>query len=589
MRNTRSNAVTTSSVAHPTDTSPKKSTRSKRRVSMESTNTISVGNRKRVNINRRPASRPVSSTNENFEEEDDEEDSESEEDEEDEEEEDDESDSEEIFNRLATRINTTRQGGPINQTNNPSPSEDDVDETNLPSIKEYKNELDHWPPARIAVVARAHKKKGTAVPPLILTEAKAIRKIYKHQKAMLSIMGNIITNIELVHRGELGGRRKPGCYQIWLKYSLERQKHKMPLKGGQKGILASRNRKLGKIWKALPDEHQEVFHPAVFYTLSGLSPPSSDSDLDEDDDNIESNKPIHRIDLEPAHREELQALYDKLVCKHKVAKEYAKVAAGIGQGPSLPDYNRQSLKSIERIHTQIENEANNMDFSYYLLACSTHASTEASSALPGWCREFTSHEEMALYVNTKSNFARVFAARAQGLSVAEVVAQTIGANVMTNTENARKTDPGDVVKADLAALLRSQFSALIGKEQGFPRAADPVSILRDDYNLKIIQIPGSKLPSSVLKLGFNKMNSRRSLWLEDLMANKFKMEKINTTPEEDIQGDEPGGEIEDQVTMTQDNHENADVMGDNFEDDMEDLEEEEEEEWNGFGDEDDSE
>jgi hypothetical protein len=128
----------------------------------------------------------------------------------------------------------------------------------------------------------------------------------------------------------------------------------VPLKGGPKGILANRNRKLGKIWKSLPNEQQEVFHPSVFYILSGLTPPSSDSDVDDDDDDDNHEHGlVPRLDLEPEHRAELQALYDELVCKDKVAKEYAKVAAGIGQGPSLPDYNRQSQKCIERIHTQV--------------------------------------------------------------------------------------------------------------------------------------------------------------------------------------------------------------------------------------------
>lgn len=65
-------------------------------------------------------------------------------------------------------------------------------------------------------------------------------------------------------------------------------------------------------------------------------------------------------------------------------------------------------------------------------------------------------------------------------------------------------------------------------------------------------MPGSKLPSAVLKLGFNKMNSRRSLWLDDIKANMFKMERIdaNLSSPEDIQQDETGAV--DQVTMTQD-------------------------------------
>lgn len=128
----------------------------------------------------------------------------------------------------------------------------------------------------------------------------------------------------------------------------------VPLKGGQKGILASRNRKLGKIWKSLPKEHQEVFHPSVFYILSGLTPPSSDSDIQDDDDDEENeSQALPRLNLEPERRAKLQAVYDEIVCKDKVAKEYAKVAAGMGQGPSLPDYNRQSLKCIERLHTQV--------------------------------------------------------------------------------------------------------------------------------------------------------------------------------------------------------------------------------------------
>ncbi|EGG06172.1 uncharacterized protein MELLADRAFT_87324 [Melampsora larici-populina 98AG31] len=575
MRNTRSQAVATS--ARRTITSTSNSSRGKRQVSRGSTDPTSI--RKQIKITTRRAVTLPREENIPFDDEDEEEDEKEDEDaleaqesdilddEDDEEEE--ESDSEEIFNRLANRINTSRPGQPISPSNDNHPASTDEDTQDLPSIKEYKNVVDQWPPARIAVVARSQKRKGTAVPPLILTEAKAIRKLYKQHKAMLSIMGNI---------SELGGRRKPGCYQIWLKYSKERQKHKMPLKGGHKGILAKRNRELGKVWKALPDEHQEVFHPSVFYTLSGLNPPSGDFNDDDDDD----AEQFQELNLDPEHRAELQELYDQLVCKHKVAKDYAKVAAGIVPGPSLPDYNRQSLKCIERLHTQIDNEANNMDFSYSLLACSTHASTEASSASPGWCREFTSHEEMAVYVNAKSNFATVFATRAQGLSVAEVVAQTIGTTAMTNSEKARKTDPGDIVKRDLAALLRSDFSALIGKEQGFPRGPDPVAILRDDYNLKIIQTTGSKLTSQILKLGFNKMNSRRSLWLEDVRANNFRMERINTpntTTEEDINMDESAGE--DQVTMTQDQPRNtADAhLQMDFEEEMEDLEEEE---WNGF-------
>ncbi|KAH9809609.1 hypothetical protein DFH28DRAFT_904505 [Melampsora americana] len=582
MRKTRSQAVERSTQG--TITSTTKSSRPKRKVSIESRNSNS--NRKKLKTIACSTHCPAISAHQDNQTFDNKDVDKIEDDDslevpefnyniDDDEEEEEDSDSEEILNHLANRIDTNRHKCPVTQTNNTSTSANYVETETLPSIKDYKNILNQWPPDRIAVVDRSQKKKGTAVPPLILIEARAIQKLYKQQKAMLSIMGNI-------SQGELGGRRQPGCYQIWLKYSKERKNRMMPLKGGQTGILANRNWKLGQIWKALPNEHQEVFNPSVFYTLSGLTPASGETDADDEAEQV-------RLELEPEHWGQLQALYDDLVCKDKVAKEYAKVAAGIRSGPSLPDYNRQSLKCIERIHTQIENEANNMDFSYYLLACSTHASTEASLASPGWCREFTSHDEMAVYVNTKSNFARVFASCAQGLSVAEVFAQTIGSTLMSNTQKAQKTDPGELVKRDLAALLRTAFSTLIGKDQGFPRGPDPVSILRDNFDIKIIQIPGSKLTSNALKLGFNRMNSGRNLWLEDIKANMFRMEKItkpNLTTEDDIHGNE--SDVEDQVTMTQVIHQNTAIddleMG--FDDDLEHIEEEE---WNGFGHIDDSE
>jgi hypothetical protein len=93
----------------------------------------------------------------------------------------------------------------------------------------------------------------------------------------------------------------------------------------------------------MPLERRKVFEPSVFYTLSGLVHQSGD---DEDESDIE------KLQLQPDELAKLQGFYDELVCKDKVAKEYAKVAAGKG-GPTLPDFNRKSLKCIERIHSDV--------------------------------------------------------------------------------------------------------------------------------------------------------------------------------------------------------------------------------------------
>ncbi|KAH9818254.1 hypothetical protein DFH28DRAFT_1080760 [Melampsora americana] len=434
----------------------------------------------------------------------------------------------------------------------------------LPTLDNYKQLVLEWPPARIAVQDRLQKKKRTAVPPNILTEARAIQKLYKQHKSLLAIMGNVSTFTMNKALGELGGRRRPSGYQIWLKFGKEIEKHRkrMPRKWGQKGVLGSRNKILGEIWTGLPDEHREVFSPPVFHALSGLhySPHGEKLDIDE-----EAKK--EAIEFEPGEREVLQALYDQIVWKEKVAKEYAMAAKGVAWGPSLPDYNRQSLKTIERLQNQIEDESNNMGFDYYLLACSNHSSTEVSSSSRGWCKEYTSIEEMAKYVNKKCNFATMFAARAQGLSVGEIVAETIGGSGILK-EKPRKTDPGDKVKCDLALALRTRMKALLGYEVGFPRGPDPKAILLDKYNIKIIQMHASKLPHETLKLGFNAMNSRRSLWLDDIKSNLFRLEKNDTGHEED--DDDNIMVIDEEIANTQD------LRVDDKEDD--------DGEWTGLGD-----
>lgn len=72
------------------------------------------------------------------------------------------------------------------------------------------------------------------------------------------------------------------------------------------------------------------------------------------------------------------------------------------------------------------------------------------------------------------------------------------------------------------------LAAVIGHEpsQGFPHKPDPAQLLKDKgYKVKIVQLEGSSLKPEDLLLGFDKMNSKRSLWLKDLEAGLFKLEK----------------------------------------------------------------
>ncbi|KAH9812017.1 hypothetical protein DFH28DRAFT_899719 [Melampsora americana] len=438
----------------------------------------------------------------------------------------------------------------------------------LPTIENYKECVGDWPRWRISSVQNS-QKKATSVPPKILAEAKAIKKIYKHHKRLLAMMGCVtpytldksfsvsaLQNFGLIKTwihlcgGELGGTRFPDAYHLWMKFSVEARKHKMPRRGENGTILSQRNRKLGPIWKALSELHKRVFHPRIFYTLSGLPSPNSKDDTDD-----EAKGPIA---LSPDDRAELQAVYDATVCSTKVRQVYAKASAGIAEGRTLPDHNRLSLRCVERLHNQIENESNRMDFGYYFLVSSTHPATGGDSADPGWCREYTSNNELAEYVRSKSNFPTIFAAQTQGISVDKVIASTIG----KNPRKVGRKDPGDKVKSELAALLKSEL--------GFPRGPDPEALLRaKGWKVKIKQLPDSSLPPEVLKLGFSAMNSRRSLWLKDLEAGLFRFEKL---PDDQDTNNLENERTEDNL----DNERNGEEVGNTGN-------ELEEEEWNGFG------
>lgn len=87
-----------------------------------------------------------------------------------------------------------------------------------------------------------------------------------------------------------------------------------------------------------------MFDPPTFYLLSGLPHPNP------------GKKHNHiSIELTSEEREELEALYDTLVCIEKVKSVYAKISAGIPEGPSLPDFNKKSEKCVERLHAQVSN------------------------------------------------------------------------------------------------------------------------------------------------------------------------------------------------------------------------------------------
>ncbi|KAH9809637.1 hypothetical protein DFH28DRAFT_1086091 [Melampsora americana] len=434
---------------------------------------------------------------------------------------------EDVDNSLMNRLEHTLGSDSVPTPHNKNPGNHNSSKVtsrlvaDLPTLTNYKDLTDAWPESRIS----EHQdglKLGTSVPPSIFEEAKAVQKLYKQHKAVLALVGNISIFTLDKALGELGGTRTPDCLRLWSRYSIKALTTKMP-SGGKKGALGEQNRILAKLWNGLSKEEKLVWDPPIFYLLSGLPCPRKPNDNSDDEG---SNK----IDLLPEEQDRLQVLYDQMVCTSKVSQAYNQVASGTTAGPSLPDYNRRSLQCVQRLHNQIENESNHRDFAYYFLAASTRSATQAGSEGSGWCKEYTSHNDLAKYVREECNFPTVFATHTQGLSVERAVASVIAKR---KESSIKPVSSADKVKGELALLLRTRLC--------FPRGPDPIKLLPEKgYRGKLIQEEGSTLPPKVLKLGFKGMNSKRSLWLNDMKAGLFQFEKVpdvNDQPDQDNQNE----------------------------------------------------
>lgn len=75
-------------------------------------------------------------------------------------------------------------------TSNPTQSTSDL-AVKLLKVSNYKELLKEWPPSRINAIQSQQKKTGSAVPADIQEEARAMKKLYKHQKQMLTMMGKV--------------------------------------------------------------------------------------------------------------------------------------------------------------------------------------------------------------------------------------------------------------------------------------------------------------------------------------------------------------------------------------------------------------
>ncbi|KAH9823103.1 hypothetical protein DFH28DRAFT_922031 [Melampsora americana] len=157
-------------------------------------------------------------------------------------------------------------------------------------------------------------------------------------------------------------------------------------------------------------------------------------------------------------------------------------------------------------------QSKEFDMAYSLLGISTSIPSKAQG--PSWSMEYSSHPQVGKWTNNEYGFRRVFAAYAQGSSIAEAIATGAKDNAGLKNNNT-SAQPSDVVKA--------KANNGIKPPQSFPQTSDPqAALLARKLDFKILQEDNSTLTHEALDKGFRGMTTKeRCCWIDDLKQGFF--------------------------------------------------------------------
>ncbi|EGG06491.1 uncharacterized protein MELLADRAFT_71919 [Melampsora larici-populina 98AG31] len=158
---------------------------------------------------------------------------------------------------------------------------------------------------------------------------------------------------------------------------------------------------------------------------------------------------------------------------------------------------------------------------YYIIACSNNNSGK------GWCREYTSRDEIAQWVGTKAQMQHIFPLYCQH----EATIEQVKANAAANNPPAKNKKPknqSDMDKAELVGLLNQLLVNIIGDpDKVFPKIPNPVQALKDrKIPVTIERTSDSTMTPEEFEKGFNGMDTKaRRHWISDIKTGKFIIKK----------------------------------------------------------------
>ncbi|EGG06880.1 uncharacterized protein MELLADRAFT_86318 [Melampsora larici-populina 98AG31] len=356
--------------------------------------------------------------------------------------------------------------------------------------------------------------------------------------------------------GLKGGSHAENTWHRWLSFALEANKHPMPPRGSPNSseLLTIRNQANSKAYQALKDEELDVFTAEIFFSLGGY-PDYSSIVIPEDNVHGDSEILVPEVPkLAPEEEELYRPIYNRLVDQDKVTRDRELNTPS----NSSRKEEKRSLQCIKKIAQHLARDHQLVGLEYYLIACSN------TTVGGGWCREYTSRDEISTWVSTKANLQEVFPLYCQHRATIEEV-NTVAAKAKPN--DPKPPNKSDQDKKKLGGLLNKMVDDLIGYHpaHGFPRVPDPVWAITDRKIPIIVERDDdSEMTPEEFSLGFNGMNARaRRHWLADIDSGKFRIKKKVTSNESDATGAGTSGLNDTSAATNSNDQQTTDTHDDN--------------------------
>ncbi|KAH9810726.1 hypothetical protein DFH28DRAFT_902395 [Melampsora americana] len=382
---------------------------------------------------------------------------------------------------------------------------DDVDlsEITLQNYHQYKK---YWPLARIQDQLARQRSSNHQLSAEVIVEGQALLEALDHTLHMIAMVSGV--GIIKLKRslGLLGGTHGENPWHRWLSFAIAANKNPMPQRGDPNAaaVLASRKSSNSDAYQALDDDEYAVFTSRVFYALGGY--PDYSAITINEDSNVFGDSSV-------------------LVPEKKVERD-RKLNTPATSGKNEE---KRSLQCMKKIAQQLARDHQLVGLDYYIIACSNN------TAGGGWCREYTSRDEMLTWVSAKAQLQYVFPLYCQNGRTYEEIKAVVASNAAWNKTAAATThkvsnNQSDKDKKDLGGKLNGLLSQILvdapTKAKIFPRVPDPIAVLKA-RNVEVVQAPGCLMTKEVFQKGFSGMDAKaRRNWLSDVDNGKFTLRLI---------------------------------------------------------------